>query len=84
MRVTRLFFISAFAIGMAGGVSSLQAADSVCKGLANAACTGNSVCSWVNPYKTKKGKEVAGFCRKKPVRTTAPKAPAAKAPAKSS
>ena len=82
MRVRGLILISAIAVGLASGVSSAQAADSPCKGLANAACTGNGACSWVNPYKTKKGKQIAGFCRKKAVHNT--KAPAAKVPAKSS
>ena len=82
MRVRGFLLISAVAVGLASGVSGAQAANSPCKGLANAACTGNSACSWVNPYKTKKGKQIAGFCRKKAVHST--KAPAAKAPAKSS
>ena len=39
-------------------------------------CASNSDCSWVKSYKAKSGKEVAGFCRKKPARTSSqPKQP---------
>jgi hypothetical protein len=41
------------------------AAESPCKGLDNAACAQNAVCSWVKSYKTKAGHDVKAFCRKK-------------------
>jgi hypothetical protein len=54
----------------AGGQASLLAAEiaSECKGLEQNACSGNQRCSWVKPYKTTKGRDVAAFCRKKPER----------------
>ena len=65
MRVILFSIIALFTVFAIGRPATVQAAEIVCKGLANAACTGNTACSWVKPYKTKKGKEVAGFCRKK-------------------
>jgi hypothetical protein len=63
---TILFSVTAvFAIFAIAGVAQVNAAETVCKGLATAACSSNDGCSWVKSYKTKKGKEVAGFCRKK-------------------
>jgi hypothetical protein len=84
MRVSAFFLIGAFAIAMASGVSALQAAETetACKALTTEACTGDKGCSWVKPYKTKKGKEIAGFCRKKAtVHSTKQKAPATAKPA---
>lgn len=61
---------------LAAGIFGVQAAETVCKGLANEVCASNSDCSWVKSYKAKSGKEVAGFCRKKPARTSSqPKQP---------
>jgi hypothetical protein len=69
MRSTTLLFLSVvFAASFIGGTASSIAAETPCKGLKTDACTGNTTCSWVKPYKTKKGKEIAGFCRKKPSR----------------
>jgi len=61
-------FVAAALLALAAliGISSTQAAETVCKGKATAACTGETNCSWVKPYKLKGGKDVAGFCRKKP------------------
>jgi hypothetical protein len=72
MRITSYLLAATIA---AFGATGVLAADTTnpCKGLANQACTGNTSCSWVKPYKIKKsGKEVAGFCRKKPTRSAAP------------
>jgi hypothetical protein len=70
MRIPALLLTAVFAVGMLTGIHAPQAAENVCKGLANAACLGNGGCSWVKPYKAKSGKEVAGFCRRKPTRQT--------------
>ena len=49
-----------------------------CKGLAEADCGGKAeACSWIKAYKTKAGKQVAGYCKSKPK----PKAAKAAAPA---
>ncbi len=37
-----------------------------CKGLSKSKCGGNSSCSWVGGYTTKKGVKVSAFCRNKP------------------
>ena len=73
MRVPTFFLLLAgMAVGLAA-TPSLQAAETACKGLATDACSGNTGCSWVKPHKTKKGKDIAGFCRKKASRQpTAP------------
>jgi hypothetical protein len=42
-------------------------AASPCKGLAEAACTGNTACSWIKATKTKAGKDRKAYCRLKPV-----------------
>jgi len=42
-------------------------AASPCKGLAEAACGGNTACSWVKASKTKAGKDIRAYCRLKPV-----------------
>lgn len=78
MRIPAFCLIGLIAIGLAGGGhASAQAAEVVCKGLANDACKASDACSWVKAHKIKSGKEVAGFCRKKPTRQSAkPKAPA--------
>jgi len=73
MRASILLSMLALLVAGFMGVSSLRAAESACKGLANNACSGNSACSWVKAYKTKKGKEIAGFCRKKAAHSTKPK-----------
>ncbi len=71
MRVIFFSIFAVLAIFATGGLSAVQAADPVCKGLATDACSTNAECSWVKPYKTKKGKEVSGFCRKKISRQSA-------------
>lgn len=77
MRTPAFLLIGAFAIGFSVGLPATRAAETVCKGLANDACTGNGGCSWVKPHKIKSGKEIAGFCRKKAVRQSkTPKAQA--------
>jgi hypothetical protein len=42
-------------------------AASPCQGLAEAACGGNTACSWVKASKTKAGKDIKAYCRLKPV-----------------
>jgi len=42
-------------------------AASPCQGLAEAACTGNTACSWIKATKTKAGKDRKAYCRLKPV-----------------
>jgi hypothetical protein len=75
MRIlTFIMLVALLVLAMTGGAPFLHAAEAACKGLANDVCSKNASCSWVDPYKTKKGKEIAGFCRKKAVRTVAPKA----------
>jgi hypothetical protein len=65
--------LAALAVFTTGGFAAApaHAAETVCKGLATEVCSGNAGCSWVKPYKTKKGKEIAGFCRKKITRKPA-------------
>jgi hypothetical protein len=67
MRAILFSIIALFAVFAIGGVNPVQAAaaNTVCKGLATDACSSSAGCSWVKPYKTKKGKEISGFCRKK-------------------
>jgi hypothetical protein len=75
MRIlTFVVLVVLLVLAMTGGAPFLNAAESTCKGLVNDVCSKNTVCSWVDPYKTKKGKEIAGFCRKKAVRKPDPKA----------
>jgi hypothetical protein len=71
-----LLLFAAVVIGSLAVRFPIQAAESACKGLATEACAGNAGCSWVKPHKTKKGKDIAGFCRKKASRQSEPKAPA--------
>jgi hypothetical protein len=74
MRVlTFVFLVILLVLAMTGGAPFLYAAESACKGLTTDACGKKAECSWVDPYKTKKGKEIAGFCRKKAVRKSEPK-----------
>lgn len=54
------------ATGFVVGMAAAQAETSPCKGLTETACGTNNVCTWVKGHKTKKGKEVAAYCRKKP------------------
>ena len=63
MRIVFASIIALFAALVSGNLTA-QAADSACKGLTTQACSTNTSCSWVKPYK-RKGKDVAGFCRKK-------------------
>jgi hypothetical protein len=72
MRVILFASIALFTVFATGGLMAAPAADPVCKGLATAACSSNASCSWVKPYKTKKGKDVAGFCRKKVTKKATP------------
>lgn len=60
-----------------------QASVSECKGLNEGACAGNQRCSWVKAFKTKKGRDVAAFCRKRPERREAAQAKPAVAQAQS-
>ena len=71
--LTFILLVALLVLAMTGGAPFLHAAESPCKGLATDACSKNAGCSWVDPYKTKKGKEIAGFCRKKAVRKVEPK-----------
>ena len=48
------------------GMSLAKAETSPCKGLTEAACGANGACTWVKGYKTKKGKDMSAYCRKKP------------------
>jgi hypothetical protein len=74
MRMTVFSLIALLVFGAPGGIAALQAAQNMCKGLATETCTGNQGCSWVKPHKAKSGKDIAGFCRKKPARSSAVKA----------
>jgi hypothetical protein len=73
MPTTVFSIFAALALFAAGGFAAMpaHAAETVCKGLATQVCSGNAACSWVKPYKTKKGKDIAGFCRKKVTRKPA-------------
>jgi hypothetical protein len=51
-----------------------KASVSECKGLDQTSCAGKERCSWVKSFKTKKGREVSAFCRKKPERKQAAQA----------
>ena len=52
-------------IALALLTSGQATAASQCKGLANATCTANSACGWVQSYERKDGKTVNAFCRTK-------------------
>jgi hypothetical protein len=72
MRIVYSFFLAAIvAVAALSGAQPLQAAESACKGLVSDACAKNEACSWVDAYKTKKGKQIAAFCRKKPAKSAA-------------
>jgi hypothetical protein len=91
MHIRSLMFLSALsaALSLAAPAAIAQTATqgttpktkpvSVCKGLAEAACTAPA-CTWVKPTTTKAGKKIAGYCRTAPTKkassTTAPKTPA--------
>jgi hypothetical protein len=75
MRLTVFGLVILAALGASGARAVLSAAENACKGLATEACTSNNGCSWVKPYKAKSGKEIAGFCRKKPARSPTEKIP---------
>lgn len=49
-------------------LSNSASAASLCSGLDNKACGIESSCSWINSYKTKKGKTINAYCRTKPVK----------------
>jgi hypothetical protein len=51
---------------------------SPCKGLDNAACTANAICTWYREAHLKSGKTRKAHCQKKPTRTAKKKAPATK------
>lgn len=58
------------AVFVMGG--DLKAAETNnCKGVEQTACQANDTCSWVRAYKTKSGKQVSAFCRKKPGKKSA-------------
>jgi hypothetical protein len=62
------------AVFVMGG--DLKAAEtSNCKGVDQSACQANDTCSWVRAYKTKSGKQVSAFCRKKPGKKSSSAAP---------
>jgi hypothetical protein len=68
MRISfRNFVLAALAAGCVAAPINAQAA-SECKGLEQPVCENHERCSWVNGYKTSKGREVSSFCRKKPER----------------
>ncbi len=68
MRISfRNVTLAALAICCVTAPVKAQAA-SECKGLEQTVCESHERCSWVNGYKTSKGKEVSPFCRKKPER----------------
>ncbi len=75
--IGQIFVASILALVVFIFCASAYAASSECKGLEKTACDGNKRCSWVNSYKTSKGKDVAAFCRKKPERKTSSKGLAA-------
>jgi hypothetical protein len=59
--------LAALAVCCVAAPINAQAA-SECKGLEQPVCESHERCSWVNSYKTSKGREVSSFCRKKPER----------------
>jgi hypothetical protein len=65
MRVSVCLRVAAVLFAALIAVPPAEAAETQCKGLKSEACSSNSGCSWVKPYKTKAGRDVAGFCRKK-------------------
>lgn len=68
MRTIQFSILALLTVFAASSIPSGHAAEIVCKELATATCSSNASCSWVKSYKTKKGREVAGFCRKKVAR----------------
>ncbi len=48
---------------------AMSASD--CKGLAEQACANNTAGTWIDSYKTSKGKAVQSYCRSKPVKQPA-------------
>lgn len=50
-------------------------AASLCHGLDVKACGAQVGCSWINSYKTKKGKTINAYCRKKSVKSPGKGAP---------
>ena len=67
--MSKRLFLAAAAAALFTAISissaSVQAAESACKGLAQAKCVADANCSWVKGYKTEKGKNVAAYCRSK-------------------
>ncbi len=60
-----------FAFGLIFGVQNIAGtgtayAASICKGMSNSQCGGETACYWVDSYKTKKGTSVKAHCRAKP------------------
>ena len=43
-------------------------AASPCQGLTEAACGGNTACTWIKATKTKAGKDIKAYCRSKPTK----------------
>ena len=56
-------------------LSQSASAASQCKGLEIKACGAESGFSWINSYKTKKGKTINAYCRTKPVKKSGTSAP---------
>jgi hypothetical protein len=65
MKITVMAFVGLFTL-----VSTLAAASAVaaaqCKGLAEASCSVNSDCSWVDSYTRKDGRTVNAHCKSRP------------------
>jgi hypothetical protein len=56
-------------------LSNPASAASMCSGLEIKACGVESSCSWINSYKTKKGKTINAYCRTKPGKKSSKTAP---------
>lgn len=64
-RLMAMLFAFGLMVGLSAGATTAQAA-SICKGMSNGQCGGESACYWVDSYKTKKGTKVKAHCRAKP------------------
>jgi hypothetical protein len=78
MQRTGFKFLAGVALNIAVFVmgGDLKAAETNnCKGVEQTACQADDTCSWVRAYKTKNGKQVSAFCRKKPGKKSSSAAP---------
>jgi hypothetical protein len=66
----RFFRTAMMSLGLAM-LSSPAMSSSDCKGLAEQACSNEASCTWIDSYKTSKGKTVESYCRSKPVKQPA-------------